>query len=180
MRRVRPWLIALGVVVLLGTGAYVLRVGSGNAQSKTSSPSGPDGRTPPVPVVATAACTSDVAVYLAGLGSVTPLNTVTVHTRVDGELTKVLFQEGRRVNAGDLLAEIDPRPFQVQLTQAQVEAREQDEAVRAAERSLTLTTNQYRAGIVSYLNVVIAQTAALTSEQTRWGSPDAGSGQACC
>jgi membrane fusion protein, multidrug efflux system len=109
MRRVRPWLIALGVVVLLGTGAYVLRVGSGNAQSKTSSPSGLDGRTPPVPVVATAARTSDVAVYLAGLGSVTPLNTVTVHTRVDGELTKVLFQEGRRVNAGDLLAEIDPR-----------------------------------------------------------------------
>jgi outer membrane protein TolC len=49
------------------------------------------------------------------------------------------------------------------------EAREQDEAVRAAQRSLALTTNQYRAGIVSYLNVVIAQTAALTSEQTAVG-----------
>jgi NodT family efflux transporter outer membrane factor (OMF) lipoprotein len=51
----------------------------------------------------------------------------------------------------------------------ETEAREQDEAVRAAERSLALTTNQYRAGIVSYLNVVIAQTAALTSEQTAVG-----------
>jgi len=51
----------------------------------------------------------------------------------------------------------------------EAEAREQDEAVRAAERSLALTTNQYRAGIVSYLNVVIAQTAALTSEQTAVG-----------
>jgi len=51
----------------------------------------------------------------------------------------------------------------------EIEAREQDEAVRAAERSLALTTNQYRAGIVSYLNVVIAQTAALTSEQTAVG-----------
>jgi NodT family efflux transporter outer membrane factor (OMF) lipoprotein len=51
----------------------------------------------------------------------------------------------------------------------ETEAREQDEAVRAAERSLALTTNQYRSGIVSYLNVVIAQTAALTSEQTAVG-----------
>ncbi len=51
--------------------------------------------------------------------------------------------------------------------------------MRAAKRSLTLTTNQYRAGVVSYLNVVIAQTAALTSEQTAGGSPDAGWGRAC-
>ena len=51
----------------------------------------------------------------------------------------------------------------------EIEAREQDEAVQAAERSLTLTTNQYRGGVVSYLNVVIAQTAALTSEQTAVG-----------
>jgi len=51
----------------------------------------------------------------------------------------------------------------------EAEAREQDEAVQAAERSLALTTNQYRAGVVSYLNVVIAQTAALTSEQTAVG-----------
>ena len=51
----------------------------------------------------------------------------------------------------------------------EVEAREQEEAVKAAQRSLALTTNQYRAGVVSYLNVVIAQTAALTSEQTAVG-----------
>jgi multidrug efflux system membrane fusion protein len=118
MRRFRPWLIALGVIVLLGVSAYVVRVQSGNAQSKTSSSPGQAERLAPVPVVATAARASDMAVYLTGLGSVTPLNTVTVHTRVDGELIKVPFQEGQHVNAGDLLAEIDPRPFQVQLTQA--------------------------------------------------------------
>jgi membrane fusion protein, multidrug efflux system len=111
-------LIALGVIVLLGVSAYVARVQSGNAQSRTSSSPGQAGRLAPVPVVATAARASDMAVYLIGLGSVTPLNTVTVHTRVDGELIKVPFQEGQHVNAGDLLAEIDPRPFQVQLTQA--------------------------------------------------------------
>ena len=136
MRGVRPWLIALGVVLLLGVGAYVVRVGSGNAQSRSSSSPGPAGRTPPVPVVVTAARTSDVAVYLGGLGSVTPLNTVTVHTRVDGELTKVVFQEGQRVNAGDLLAEIDPRPFQVQLTQAQGQLARDEALLRNARVDL--------------------------------------------
>ena len=129
-------MIALGVIVLLGVGAYVVRVQSGHAQSKTSSPAGQAGRLAPVPVVATAARASDMAVYLTGLGSVTPLNTVTVHTRVDGELIKVPFQEGQHVNAGDLLAEIDPRPFQVQLTQAQGQLARDEALLRNARVDL--------------------------------------------
>ncbi len=72
-----------------------------------------------VPVVATAARLANVPVYLDGLGAVTAFYTVTVRTRVDGQLMGVNFQEGQDVREGDVLAEVDPRPFQVQLEQAE-------------------------------------------------------------
>jgi len=70
-----------------------------------------------VPVVAAASRRGDLSIYLTGLGSVTAFNTVTIRTRVDGELIKVAFTEGQLVREGDLLAEIDPRPFEAQLNQ---------------------------------------------------------------
>ena len=73
----------------------------------------------PVPVVTAPAHVGNVPVYLRGLGSVTAFNTVTVKSRVDGPLTQVFYREGQFIQKGDPLAEIDPRPFQVQLEQAQ-------------------------------------------------------------
>ncbi len=72
-----------------------------------------------VPVSVATAERRDVPVYLKGLGTVTASNTVSVKSRVDGQLAQINFKEGQHVNQGDLLAVIDPRPFQVALEQAQ-------------------------------------------------------------
>jgi multidrug efflux system membrane fusion protein len=113
----RRWWLGLLVVCILAIGAYVIMTRLGQAQSRAAKPGAPAARG--LPVVAVAAKKGDINVYLTGLGSVTPLNTVTVKSRVDGQLMEVPFREGQIVKAGDVLAEIDPRPFEVQLTQAE-------------------------------------------------------------
>lgn len=89
-----------------------------------------------VPVSATEARRTDLAIHLDSLGSVVAANTVTVRSRVDGELVSVAFSEGQSVNAGDLLAEIDPRPFAVRLRQAEGQLARDEAALQAARLDL--------------------------------------------
>jgi membrane fusion protein, multidrug efflux system len=114
----RPWLWLLIVAIAAGV-AYVVFKPAGDAQQRAAG--GRRGVDPsrPTSVVAAAAAAGDVNVFLNGLGTVTPLKTVTVRSRVDGELIRVLFNEGQVVKAGDLLAQIDPRQYQAQLEQMQ-------------------------------------------------------------
>ncbi len=109
----RHWWIVLLIVCILAIAAYFYF-------SRTESRSAKKGPTSmAVPVVAVESKKANFDVYISGLGSVTPLKTVTVRTRVDGQLMEVLYQEGQIVKEGELLARIDPRPFEVQLAQAE-------------------------------------------------------------
>ena len=121
----RTWLW-LVIIAVVAAGFWYYRSSRGKSESAAASPAagsprgrGPAGANFAVPVVVATAEHGDLPVFFNGLGTVTPLNTVTVRSRVDGQLINVAFREGQFVQEGDLLAEIDPRPFQVQLQQAE-------------------------------------------------------------
>ena len=114
----RRWWVWLLVLAVLGYGGYRVRKGLVAPQAATAG-QGANLRLPSVPVVAAQTRKGDIGVYITGLGAVTPIYTVTVKSRVDGQLMQVHYKEGDIVHQGDLLVEIDPRPFEVQLTQAE-------------------------------------------------------------
>ena len=108
---------------------------SGGAAPASTQSRGADGG-PPVPVVTGLAETKDVPIYLNGLGNVQGFNSVTIRSRIDGQLEKVAFTEGQEVKAGQLLAQIDPRPFQAALDQATARRKQNEALLANAKRDL--------------------------------------------
>ena len=111
-----PWIAAAVALAVLALAAWYW-FGHGSSDPAKGGGKG-DAASRPMPVVAAPARKGNIDVSLDALGTVTPLNNVVVRARVDGQLMSVAFREGQNVKAGDLLAQIDPRPFEVMLTQA--------------------------------------------------------------
>lgn len=103
----------------------------------------------PIPVVGATARQGDMPVYLTGLGSVAASNTVVVKSRVEGQIVRIAFEEGQLVHAGDVLAEIDPRPFEVQLTQAEGQMARDLAQLQEARRSLARFRDLLGKGVVA-------------------------------
>jgi len=135
------WPLAGSTLALVGFLAF--RTLNGHA-AKAPDPSGRA-----VPIVVATARKGDMAVSLTGLGTVTALNTVTVKSRVDGQLIRIAFQEGQFVRQDELLAEIDPRPFQVQLMQAEGQMAKDQATFKNAAMDLERFKSLAQQGILS-------------------------------
>jgi multidrug efflux system membrane fusion protein len=108
--------------VVVAVAGVVLTHGHARETATTPPPAPPS-----IPVVASAVTSGDVPIYLRGIGTVIAYNTVVLRSQIQGQLTKITFTEGQTVKAGDMLAEIDPRPYQAQLDQI-VANRDRDQA----------------------------------------------------
>ncbi|MDR8014254.1 MdtA/MuxA family multidrug efflux RND transporter periplasmic adaptor subunit [Ectopseudomonas guguanensis] len=185
----RQWLIGLTLLAVLLLLLWWFWPSKPQAQQMGRGRFGDMG---PIPVRLAEVEQGEFAIELKALGTVTAYNTVNVRSRVDGELVKVLFEEGQQVKAGDLLAVIDPRPYQVALQQAQGALQENQAQLKNAELDLqrykglyaedsiakqTLDTqqalvNQYRGSLQS--NQADVATAKLNLDFTQIRAPIAG------
>jgi multidrug efflux system membrane fusion protein len=152
------WFWIVGLVVLIAIGVWYFR--GSHASTEAQGPSAPGGSGKGqgrqgggaagfvVPVVVASAQRGDLPVYFNGLGTVTAFNTVTVHSRVDGQITKINFMEGQFVHQGDNLLDIDSRPFQVQLEQAEGQLAKDQAQLRDVQVNYERFQLLYKEGVI--------------------------------
>jgi len=141
------WVLA-GIFALALAGAIVFARGR-KATTAGAAPADGAALARPIPVVVARAEKRDVPVFLDGLGNAVPLVTVTVRPQVDGPLTTIAFQEGQQVKKGDLLARIDPRPFTIQLHQAQAALARDQAQFKNAKVNLARYTALHEQGLAT-------------------------------
>lgn len=136
-RRRTRWFVPALALLIAAVVAVVLLRRSDNA-SQTADAAKSDR---PIPVSIATAVIADMPVTIDALGTVTPLATVTVRTRIDGHLTRIGFREGEEVRKGDFLAEVDPRPYRIAVEQAEAQLAKDRALLRNAEVDLTRYRN---------------------------------------
>jgi len=146
------WVVILGLIV---AGIWYYRGTHATSEAGANVPPGGAGKggpgffmTGPAPVVVTTAQKGDLPVYLIGLGSAAAFNTVTVRSRVDGQIVKVNFTEGQFVHEGDALIEIDPRPYQVMLEQAEGQLAKDQAQLHDVQVDFERYTLLYNEGVI--------------------------------
>lgn len=159
-RRWLLWTSTLAILLLIGGGAYWQHSrANGHGKAAAAQASGP----PRVPVEAVEVATSDVPIYLNGLGAVQAFNNVVVRSRVDGEIVTIAFEEGQTVRAGDMLVQIDPRLYQAALDQA-LAKKQQDEATLSSSKRDLERTNQLASREFASKQQLDQQTAGVGSQ----------------
>src|SRR5215813_14365457 len=163
MKRRISWSIGMLLVAAFGGGWYFW--GGQKTAPLAQRPA------PAIPVRTALVQRQDMPIFLSGIGTVHAFNIVTVKTRVDGHLDRVAFIEGQDVTEGELLAQIDPRPFQAQLAQARA-AKARNEALLAnarldLERTSTLAAREYatRQNLDTQRHLVLQLEAAIQGDQ---------------
>jgi membrane fusion protein, multidrug efflux system len=169
------WIV---VLVALGGGGYYGWQKYQAAEAAKAAQQAAAARRPAIPVNTAKVEKADFPVYLTGLGTVQGFNTVQVRTRVDGQIDKIAFTEGQMVKEGDLLAEIDPRPYQAALDQA-VAKKAQDEAniananldlqryTKLGEFATRQQLDTQRSTVAQLTAQIAADDAAITNAQTQ-------------
>lgn len=133
----RRWFLYALVILGTGTAAWYFAFRAAPARTRPLQPAwAGKGGQPLIPVRTVTAQIRDLPVHLKAIGTVTPLNTVNVKSRVSGQLLRVAFEEGQRVERGQLLAEIDPAPYRIRLSQVEGQLKQTAVQVETARRDL--------------------------------------------
>jgi len=151
MSKPLPYFLAVRALMCACVALVLSGCGNTSADSKQKGGGGKGGRgggQMTVPVAVAKAEVRDLPILLSGLGSVEAYNTVAVKSRIDGQLVKVNFREGQEVKQGELLAEIDPRPYEVQLSQAQATLFKDQAALKDARLNLERFQQLYKDGVI--------------------------------